>query len=159
MSYSCPLFQFSSCHIATYLWTWYLWSLQLLNDSESFVIYSNNWYLCRWPFNCIKESSQNHWGPQATLYLKGVGIPEYYLGADIIQAKAEWSLEPADWIISSKTYTKNVIEKFKQLMADGSPKYFFGEYKIPMDKDYHPELDDSPLINAELQNRYQSMIV
>ena len=28
----------------------------------------------------------------------------------------------------------------------------------PMDKGYHPELDDSPLINAELQNRYQSMV-
>ena len=63
-----------------------------------------------------------------------------------------------DWIISSKTYTKNVIEKFKQLIGDGSPKYSLGEYKIPMDKDYHPELDDSPLNNAELQNRYQSMV-
>ena len=38
--------------------------------------------------------------------LKGVGIPEYYLGADIIQAEVEWALERVDWIISSKTYTK-----------------------------------------------------
>ena len=87
-----------------------------------------------------------------------LGIPEYYLGADIIQAKAEWAIEPIDWIISSITYTKNVIAKFEQLMGDGNPKYSFREYKTPTDKEYHPELDDSPLINAELQNRYQSMV-
>ena len=63
------------------------------------------------------------------------GIPEYYLGADIIQAEVEWALEPIDWIISSKTYTRNVIPKFEQLMGDRNPKYSFGEYKTPMDKD------------------------
>ena len=30
--------------------------------------------------------------------LKGVGIPEYYLGADIIQAEVEWALEPINWL-------------------------------------------------------------
>ena len=71
--------------------------------------------------------------------LKGVGIPEYYLGADILQAPEEWKTEPVDWIISSKTYTSTMIQKFEELMSNGSPKYAFPEYKTPMDKEYHPE--------------------
>ena len=49
--------------------------------------------------------------------LKGVGIPENYLGADIIQAPEEWKTEPVDWIISSKTYTSTMIQKFEELMS------------------------------------------
>ena len=51
--------------------------------------------------------------------LKGVGIPEYYLGADILEAPVEWKAEPVDWIITAKSYTKNVIAKFEELMAEG----------------------------------------
>ena len=93
-----------------------------------------------------------------TYVLKGVGIPEYYLGADVIQAPEEWNMEPIDWIIASKTYTRLVIEKFELLMGDNNPKYQFSQYKTPMDKDYYPELDDSPLLNAEMHTRYQSMV-
>ena len=90
--------------------------------------------------------------------LKGVGIPEYYLGADIIEAPSEWKIEPVDWIIASKTYTKNVIAKFEELMADGKQKFEFAEFKTPMDKDYHPELDETPILDAEQHSRYRSMV-
>ena len=51
-----------------------------------------------------------------------------------------------------------MIETFESLMADGPSQYCFKEYKTPMDKEYHPELDESPLLNAELHSRYRSMI-
>ena len=81
--------------------------------------------------------------------LKGVGIPEYYLGADILEAPVEWKAEPVYWIITAKTYTKNVIAKFEELVAEGRDKYEFAEFKTPMDKDYHPELDLTPILDAE----------
>ena len=90
--------------------------------------------------------------------LKGVGVPEYYLGANILETPVEWKDEPIDWIITAKTYTKNVISKFEELMGEGKSTYTFAEYKTPMDKDYHPELDDSPLLNAEFHSRYRSMV-
>ena len=70
----------------------------------------------------------------------------------------EWCMEPIDWILSSQTYADNMIDKFELLMADGRPQYCFKEYKTPMDKEYHPELDESPLLNAELHSRYRSMV-
>ena len=47
--------------------------------------------------------------------LKGVGVPSYYLGGDVIQGHTldEWKLEPTDCILASKTYATNMIEKFE----------------------------------------------
>ena len=58
-------------------------------------------------------------------------------------------MEPIDWILSSQTYAGNMIEKFETLVVDGRSQYCFKEYKTPVDKEYHPELDESPLLNAE----------
>ena len=82
--------------------------------------------------------------------LKGVGVPSYYLGGDIIQGHTldGWKLEPIDWILASKTYATNMIEKFECLMADGCAQYPFSEYKTPMDKEYHPELDETVFLDA-----------
>ena len=43
-------------------------------------------------------------------------------------------------------------------MGEGNPNYKFSQFKTPMDKDYYPELDDSPFLNAEMHTRYQSMV-
>ena len=63
-----------------------------------------------------------------------------------------------DWIITAKTYTKIVIAKFEELMAEGKDKYEFSEFKTPMDKDYHPELDLTPILDAEHHSRFRAMI-
>ena len=65
--------------------------------------------------------------------LKGVGVPRYYLGGDVIQGHTldKWKLEPIDWILASKTYAINMIEKFEHLMADGHSQYQFSKYKTP----------------------------
>ena len=51
-----------------------------------------------------------------------------------------------------------MIETFERLMADGCAQYDFSEYKTPMDKEYHPELDETAFLDAEFQTRYRSMI-
>ena len=43
-------------------------------------------------------------------------------------------------------------------MGDRRPQYSFKEYKTPMDKEYHPELDFTPLDNTEMHTIYRSMI-
>ena len=67
-------------------------------------------------------------------------------------------MEPIDWILSSHTYAGNMLEKFETLMADGRSQYCFKQYKTPMDTEYHPELDTSPLLNVELHSHYRSMV-
>ena len=66
--------------------------------------------------------------------------------------------EPIYWILATKTYKKNVVAKFEELMASGRSKFQFPEYKTPMDKEYHPELDDSEFLDPEYMTRYQSMV-
>ena len=92
--------------------------------------------------------------------LNGVGVLSYYLGGDVIQGHTldAWKLEPIDWILASKTYATNIIETFERLMAEGRALYHFSEYKTPMDKEYHPELDETAFLDAEFQTRYRSMI-
>ena len=92
--------------------------------------------------------------------LKGVGDPSYYLGGDIIQGHSleDRKLEPIDWILVSKTYSTNLIEMFECLMANRCAHNHFSEYKIPMDKEYHPELNETAFLEAEFQTRYRSMI-
>ena len=63
-----------------------------------------------------------------------------------------------DWILSSATYEANIISKFEELMGAGRENYEFPEYKTPMDCNYHPEQDDSPLLDTEHIKRYQSMV-
>ena len=50
---------------------------------------------------------------ERTYTLKGVGDPEYYLGANIFHTKEfnEWSMEPFDWILSSQTYARAICWK------------------------------------------------
>ena len=43
-------------------------------------------------------------------------------------------------------------------MSDGRPNFAFAEHKIPMDTNYYPEADDTPLLDAEQTKRYQAMV-
>ena len=43
-------------------------------------------------------------------------------------------------------------------MAEGRSPYSFREFKTPMDKGYHAELEDSPPLDAEYHTRYRAMI-
>ena len=79
--------------------------------------------------------------------LKGVGVPEYYLGGDIKREKGKDGKKHT--IISAKTYIRNVCSKIEKLM-EVQPK----NYHSPLEGGYHPELDTSPfLLLTNIANR------
>jgi hypothetical protein len=80
--------------------------------------------------------------------LKGVGIPEYYNGADI-----GYNETTKNWSMSAKTYIKNVTEKIEGLL-----ELQLKCYGSPMMTDDHPELDESELLIGREVSIYQMLI-
>ena len=82
-----------------------------------------------------------------TYELKGIGIPEYYPGGDVSPGK----INGAKYIaISSKIYIKRLMEKIEKIMS-----WDLRKYNSPEDPDYHPELDESELLNEENHTIYR----
>jgi hypothetical protein len=76
--------------------------------------------------------------------LKGVGVPEYCLGGNVEEVIDPKLLEKGVWtILSAKTYIHNVLRKLENMFESG----LFKECLMPIMESYHPELDDSPLLN------------
>ncbi|MGH3054647.1 MAG: Ty1/Copia family ribonuclease HI, partial [Gaiellaceae bacterium] len=83
---------------------------------------------------------------QFEYYLKGVGLPSYYLGGDV-------EMKNGKMIWSAKTYIKNICERIEKmfeikLRSQGSP----------MIQSYHPELDISDLLQGDMITKYQMLI-
>jgi hypothetical protein len=78
--------------------------------------------------------------PTKTTYsLKGVGIPEYYLGANSHKIEnPELVAKGRNTALSAKTYIDNSIEKYERMF--GGP---IRESKFPMIEGLHPESDVS----------------
>lgn len=85
--------------------------------------------------------------------LKGVGPPEYYLGGNVEYMDEHWTKENINLGFSAKTYIKNLIPKFEALLNTD-----FKSIKTPMSPDYHPELDNTPLLSDEDTSKYISII-
>ena len=85
--------------------------------------------------------------------LKGLGIPEYYLGGDIQFLDEHWEKENINMAFSAQTYIKNVIPKYELLFEE-----VFKPVKTPMAEDYHPEMDESDFLDAEGHAKYRSII-
>ena len=75
--------------------------------------------------------------------MKGVGIPEYYLGGDVENLDEHWSKENISLAFSGQTYIKNVIPRFEAMFHQT-----FKPVKTPMAEDFHPETDESPLCSS-----------
>jgi hypothetical protein len=86
--------------------------------------------------------------------LKGVGVPEYFLGGNVETLGPEWEKEEVFTALSARTYIENVVKK----MADMCGKKDFKMYKTPMSEDYHPEEDETPLLGKTDISKYQAMI-
>jgi hypothetical protein len=89
-----------------------------------------------------------------TYILKGVGTPEYYLGGNFHQLK-----DPAlngihiKTALSAKTYIGNSVEKFERMF-----EHPMRESKYPMAEGYHPELDDTVLLDDSMSTKYRAII-
>jgi hypothetical protein len=79
--------------------------------------------------------------------LKGVEEPKYHLGGDFFRDK------DGTFCYSAQTYVKRLNLTYETLYGE-KPQTVFS----PMDKDDHPELDDSPLCGPDDTKKFQSII-
>ena len=82
--------------------------------------------------------------------LKGVGEPEYFLGADMKTVETPEKV----FTMGSGTYIKKILEQFERAMGYAPPK----RVNTPLDPDDHPELDTSELLNDKMRKTYWSLM-
>jgi hypothetical protein len=85
--------------------------------------------------------------------LKGIGQPGYYLGGDVIELDGSWKGEGIRSALSAKTYVKNVVAKFEQLLDK-----ILRKFPTPMESSLHPEADDSPFLSPQESSMYRGLI-
>jgi hypothetical protein len=79
--------------------------------------------------------------------LKGVGEPEYHLGGNYFR-------DPDGTLVwGAQKYISKLLENYERAYGELPPKY-----RSPMDKEAHPELDESPLMGPDDVKKYQSHI-
>ena len=83
-----------------------------------------------------------------TYTMKGVGVPEYYLGAECGRAEGPYTDKGSTTTLSAKTYIQNLIPRIEQEIygGDSTP---LKHYTTPMDPVYRPETDETPLLNTK----------
>ena len=110
-------------------------------------------YICVWvddllfmsrdPMSIIEELKKE-------FTLKGVGKPEYFLGADM-----KYVEEPEKvFTMGSSTYVKKILGQFEKLMGYPPPR----KVNTPLEPRDHPELDETESIGEELKRKYWSLI-
>ena len=80
--------------------------------------------------------------------LKGTGPVEFHLGCDF------WRDSHGTLCVGPKKYIERLAMQYEDLFGE-SPKT---KYRSPVDKDDHPELDTSPLLDEDGVSKYQSLI-
>jgi hypothetical protein len=92
---------------------------------------------------------------QKSYSLKGVGTPEYYLGGNIDDVSdKQWVSDGVLIALSARTYIANVMEKLETLCGVEQ----FAKANCPMSDLYHPELDESPLLDDMHASKYRALI-
>ena len=89
-----------------------------------------------------------------TYIMKDVGKPQYYLGGDVIDLTDEWEKEGISAAFSAETYIANTLPKLAKLCGHED----FKKANTPFSEDYHPELDETPLVPPERISLYQSLL-
>ena len=107
-------------------------------------------YLCTWVDDIVVASKDavailNEFKTKAKYTLKGVGEPSYYLGGNF--GRITTIILPdkkSTCFLSARTYIENVCEKIEET--------FNMKLRSP---DYHPEIDESPLLSPEDGSKYR----
>jgi hypothetical protein len=78
---------------------------------------------------------------QRDYILKGIGVPRYYLGGDILELEDAWQHQEnsISTALSSETCIGNAVDKFKQLVTTPDKSFSFRMFRSPMDQSYQPE--------------------
>ncbi len=82
--------------------------------------------------------------------LKGLGVPEYYLGSNVEEIQnRHWNQKGICVALSAKTYIEKSTKKLEGIVGKQFPKQ-----EAPMLESYHLELDDSPLLCEKYATKY-----
>ena len=82
------------------------------------------------------------------LKVKGDGKLNYHLGADYFE-------DPDGTFLSQpRKYIDNLADTYRPLFNDDPPK----GYKTPLDKNDHPELDTSEILEGDMAAKYLTMV-
>jgi Reverse transcriptase (RNA-dependent DNA polymerase) len=111
---------------------------------------------------CISHEPQKFMdmlGDKYTLKAGSVGPPTTYLGAEIRQHRIEGSDEPEKvrWAMSSDAYVKRAVAEVESKLEEIGEK-LSTRVQTPLTPDYHPELDQTPELDAKRANYYQGLI-
>lgn len=82
--------------------------------------------------------------------LKGSSFPEFYLGGDYNKTKGSDGTNVS--YFSAKTYVKNVCDKIENTFD-----IKLRPSNVPFDPDYHPEIDETPLLTANRVSQYRML--
>jgi len=86
--------------------------------------------------------------------MKGVGKPQYYLGGDVVELDDQWEKEGITHAFAAETYIEQCIPKLLRMLNVTQ----FPKKNVPLNPEYHPELDETPLISEERITHYRSLI-
>ena len=121
-------------------------------------------YLCTWVDDIIVASKNarailEEFRVKARYTLKGVGTPSYYLGGNF--GRISTTLLPGKkntCFFSAQTYFENVCGKIESSFKDRLPQGKLKGFHTPLSPDYHPEVDDSPLLSPEEGSQYRMLV-
>ena len=118
------------------------------------------------PMSIIEEIQKDY-------MLKGIGTPEYYLGGNFHTTQSKdvdgtkeaghdikdkslddaWLKQNIKTAFSAESYIKNSIDRLEHMIGTE-----FALQKTPMSDLAHPELDDTPLLDAVQHSKFRSLV-
>ena len=111
---------------------------------EYVVVYVDDLFVAmKDPKKFMEELKADPWNYK----LKGVEEPKYHLGGDFFRDK------DGTFCYGAQTYVRRLVKNYNVMFGEDPT-----EYQCPMEKDYHPELDDTPLCSPDDVAKYQSLI-
>jgi Reverse transcriptase (RNA-dependent DNA polymerase) len=120
-----------------------VWMREANGLYEYIAVYVDDLAICSMDPEAIITSLQD----EHQLKLKGVGPLSYHLGCDF-QRDPDGTLA-----CGPKRYIEKMLENYERMFGE-QPRV----YSSPLEKNDHPELDDSNLLEAQDITKYQSMI-
>ena len=132
---------FSSCKADPRVW---LRKAKCATKYESVAIHVDDLLIaCTCASECIHTLKREH-----ILKIKGDGPLKYHLGCD-------YHLDPDDTLVAlPQKYISKILDSFHQMFPGES----LPQVKSPLDKNDHPELDNSELANEDLITKFMCMI-
>jgi hypothetical protein len=97
---------------------------------------------------------------QCDYILKGIGVPRYYLGGDILELPSTWQTGEASihTALSAETYIENATAKYEKAFSTQTQPFTFRAYRAPMDHTYHSEEDTTEFLTPRQASVYRGLI-